>query len=176
MEGRPLNSVIRAQDGDADAFDELLERHASWVYRLAAAIVGPAEAADVTQDAFVRAWRELSRLREPDRFEAWLRRIVVNRCRDVRRRARARVREIRMDTELPSASTDPRVPIERDADLAAALARLSVDHRTVLALHFGADLTHQAVADTLEIPIGTVKSRLSAALERLRVDLAERDR
>jgi RNA polymerase sigma-70 factor (ECF subfamily) len=156
-----------------DAFDELVERHTGWVYRLAAAIVGPDEAVDVSQDVFVRAWRELPRLRDADRFDAWLRRIVVNRCRDVGRRAGARVREIPIDRRNEGSSPDPRAAIERDADLAAAVARLSFDHRTILALHYGADLTHESVADALGIPTGTVKSRLGAALERLRLDLDE---
>jgi RNA polymerase sigma-70 factor (ECF subfamily) len=172
-EGESLDTVTRARDGDADAFDELVERHTGWVYRLAAAIVGPDEAVDVSQDVFGRAWRELPQLRDADRFEAWLRRIVVNRCRDAGRRAASRVREIPLDQRTASASPDPRTVIERDTDLAAAIARLSFDHRTILALHYGADLTHQSVADVLRIPPGTVKSRLGAALERLRVDLDE---
>ncbi len=140
------------------------------MYRLAASIVGPEDGRDVTQDAFVRAWSELPRLRDPERFEPWLRRIVVNRCRDVGRRRGARVHEIQ-PLPFEPLSLDPRPWVERDVDLAAALARLSVEHRTVLALHYGADLTHEAVADAIGIPVGTVKSRLASALARLRTAL-----
>lgn len=144
------------------------------MYRLAASIVGPEDWHDVTQDVFVRVWSELPRLRDPERFELWLRRIVVNRCRDVGRRRGARVLEIR-PLPLEPLSLDPRPWVERDVDLAAALARLSADQRAVLALHYGADLTQEGVADALGIPVGTVKSRLASALARLRTELEAPD-
>lgn len=154
--------------------------HGGWLFRLAVAIVGPDEAADVTQDALLRAWRELPRLREPERFEAWLRRILVNRCRDV---GRARARRVRIVVDPGGDRADPQsiapdasVTLDATADLDAALARLTVDQRMVIALHYAADLSLAETAATLGLPAGTVKSRLNAALARLRAELAGGDR
>ena len=150
-----------------------MDLHGGWVHRLAVVIVGPGEAADVTQDVLLRAWRELPRLRDPDRFEAWLRRILVNRCRDVGRTRRRRVTELELDTAERARAEfgDGTHAIDQTADLDAALARLSTDQRAVIALHFAADLTLADVAESLDIPVGTVKSRLNAALGRLRAEL-----
>lgn len=154
-----------------------MHRHTGWAFRLASAIVGPDQAADVTQEAFLRVWRELPRLRDPARFEPWLRRIVVNACRDVGRRSASRVQELQlvgaMDGAPGAMSADPRPPVEDDADVARALAGLPLDQRTVLALHYAADLSLAAVADVLGVPAGTAKSRLNAALVRLRSSLED---
>jgi RNA polymerase sigma-70 factor (ECF subfamily) len=144
---------------------------------LAVAIVGPDEAADVTQDVLVLAWQRLPQLRDPARGAAWLRRIVVNRCLDRSRAARRRIRTIPMtvddlDGRLPSASP-PTVP-GFDPQIESALRRLPIEQRAVIALHYSADLSLPDVADALKIPVGTAKSRLAAALERLRRDLGER--
>ena len=146
--------------------------HGGWVHRLAVVIVGPEEAADVTQDVLLRAWRELPRLRDDTRFEAWLRRILVNRCRDVGRAKGRRVVEIGLDPATGAVpSADGLDTADRTVDLDAALARLSVDQRAVIALHFAADLTLADVAATMGLPIGTVKSRLNTALIHLRTEL-----
>lgn len=175
--GRQLNEVMRARDGDRDAFESLVHRHTAWSFRLAAAIVGPDQAADVTQEAFLRVWRELPRLRDAERFEPWLRRIVVNACRDMARRSASRVREVQLVGAIDDApgmmSADPRSSVEGDADVARALAGLPLEQRTVLALHYAADLPLAAVADVLGIPAGTAKSRLNAALVRLRSGLED---
>jgi RNA polymerase sigma-70 factor (ECF subfamily) len=154
-----------------------VERQASAIHRLAVAIVGPDEAADVTQDVLVLAWQRLPQLRDPDRESAWLRRIVVNRCLDRGRAAGRRVRTIRIaldgdDTRLPS-TPGPGTP-GFDPALDAALRRLPVEQRAVIALHYAADLALPDVADALKVPVGTAKSRLNAALERLRRDLGAR--
>jgi RNA polymerase sigma-70 factor (ECF subfamily) len=168
-----LDLVRRAQRGDHDAFDELVDRHAPKLYRLAVAVIGPALAPDATQDALVRAWRELPGLREPAAFEAWLDRILVNRCRDLARADRRRVRLITVD-ELDGAhpsSADPAARVDRSIDLDRALARLSVDQRAVLALVYFAGLPIREAAGVLGIPDGTARSRLHAGLEALRKEL-----
>lgn len=170
--GRQLDAIRRARSGDRDAFAELVGLHGGWVHRLAVVIVGPEEAADVTQDVLLRAWRELPRLRDDTRFEAWLRRILVNRCRDVGRAKGRRVVEIELDPATGAVpSADGLDTADRTVDLDAALARLSVDQRAVIALHFAADLTLADVAATMGVPIGTVKSRLNTALIHLRTEL-----
>jgi RNA polymerase sigma-70 factor (ECF subfamily) len=142
-------------------------------------VAGPEAAQDVTQDALLAAWRELPSLRDPDRFLPWLRRILVNRARDVGRgQRRLGGRPVSLDSvpaqrlELdPINETAPRV--DGLTDLHRALARLTIDQRAVIALHYLADLTLPDVATTLGIPLGTAKSRLNAALVVLRRDLGE---
>jgi RNA polymerase sigma-70 factor (ECF subfamily) len=158
-------------DEDA-AFERLVERHAGEIHRLAAAIVGVDEAGDVTQEVLVIAWRKLSSLRDPDRASAWLRRIVINRCMDHGRRDRRQVRTIPIidGQDVRQSASGPEVT-GFDGDLDDALRSLPVEQRAVLALHYAADLTIADVAATLDIPLGTAKSRLSAALTRLRGEL-----
>ena len=163
----------RARAGDRDAFDALVAAHLSSTFRTALAILdSEADARDACQDAFLKAWRELPRLRDVDRFDAWLGRILVNACRSVLRTRRRRdVREIPVDN--PSATR--LVPQTRAFDdqlgefdaLQHAFARLSVDERTLLALHY---LEHRGlveIAEILRVPQGTVKSRLHAARRSL---------
>jgi RNA polymerase sigma-70 factor (ECF subfamily) len=146
---------------------------------LALAVAGQDAAADATQDALLRAWQELPRLRDPDSLGAWLRRILVNRCRDIVR-ARRGVRLLSLDDPAspitPPAGPDPAVTIDRHTDLEAALQRLTVDQRTVLALHYALDLPIREVARTLGVPDGTAKTRLNAALIAMRRCLSEADR
>ncbi len=175
-----LDLVARAQKGDRDAFDGLIDLHAADLFRLALAVAGPEAVQDVTQDALLTAWRELPSLRDPDRFLPWLRRILVNRSRDVGRgQRRLGGRPVSLDSvpsqrlELDSIS-DPAPRVDGLTDLHQALARLTIDQRAVIALHYLADLTLSDVATTLGIPLGTAKSRLNAALTMLRGDLGDR--
>ena len=152
------------------AFEALVESNTPSVYRLARAYVGDAGAPDVVQDAFLAAWRELPRLRDPDRFEAWLHRIAVNHCRSALR-GRSRVREIDLDAADParaSIARDFRVDVEARALVEPAFRRLHEDHRAVIALHYAAGLSLREVAEVLQIPEGTAKSRLNTALTELR--------
>jgi RNA polymerase sigma-70 factor, ECF subfamily len=142
-------------------------------YRLAGLILGNgADAEDAIGDALLRAWRQLPSLRDDDRFEAWFDRIVVNVCRDRLRRRRL-VRFVPLPDEPSIAPGDPfRAVIERDALLRAADG-LGVDERTVLVLHYWADLTLDEVARRMGIPVGTVKTRLHRALQTVGARLGE---
>ena len=175
---RPLDTIRRAQGGDHDAFEELVTRHGPWLHRLATAIVGPGDSADATQEALLRAWRDLPGLRRPENFEAWLRRILVNHCRDIGRARGRRLTEIHVDAlaELGEPEADLRPGVERTTDLATALSLLSIAQRTVLALHYAEDLSLREVAAMLGIPTGTAKSRLNAALVELRRRIGEVER
>jgi RNA polymerase sigma-70 factor (ECF subfamily) len=171
---------LRVLDEREASFRRLTDRHLDAAYRLAAVILGDrVEAEDAVHDAAVSAWRSFGSLREPDRFEPWFWRILVNGCRD-RLRARARHRVVDLGRELAEAE-HPRVPDTADAAalrdaVARALDGLDPDQRVVVALRFHADLTVPAIADTLGIPEGTVKSRLHHALGRLRTAMEEADR
>jgi RNA polymerase sigma-70 factor, ECF subfamily len=167
--------VERAQGGDRDAFAALLERWLQPSLRTAFAILGnEADARDATQDAFLQAWRELRRLRDPDRFDPWLNRILVNRCRTLRsRRQRTTIREIHMSV-LPEPD-EPTAGMDRPGEAGSvsldaverAFQGLSISERSILVLHH---LQHRPLAEVaagLGIPVGTVKSRLFAARRAL---------
>jgi RNA polymerase sigma-70 factor (ECF subfamily) len=148
----------------------LVEQHASAIFRLAAAIVGEASAPDVTQETFVKAWSELPSLRDPDAFEAWLRRICVNRARNWLRTQRRRPVASSLDATAMRVAgpRDFRGAVEARALLAPAFERLTPDQRAVLALHYSLGYSIAESADALGVPQGTAKSRLNAALAALR--------
>src|SRR5258707_9764084 len=130
--------IDRARNGDLDAFESIVNARMDAVYRLTSAILGnEADARDAAQETFVAAWRELPRLREPDKFEAWLQRIAVNAARmTLRARGRRRVREIpssQVDALAGHVSTDDTAGADA-ARLDAALERLDVDRRAILVL------------------------------------------
>jgi RNA polymerase sigma-70 factor (ECF subfamily) len=173
-EGEALDIVGRAQARDREAYEMLVEQHASETYRLAAAIVGPADAADVTQEAFVVAWQQLPRLHDPNAFAPWLRRICVNRSRNwLRSRKRRPQAVLDIGDEVfaggrADSGADFRRAVEARAVLEPAFESLTPDQRSVLALHYSMGFSIADAAGALGIPVGTAKSRLSAGLAALR--------
>lgn len=180
MDGAPALPGRIGRDRVTDAsegFDDLIERQLDRSFRLATVILGSAmEAEDAVADAALAAWRSRRRLREPDRFDAWFARILVNGCRD-----RLRVRGRRPIAEMPSsevaaASTgfgvDFRDSVHQRDALSRAFESLEPDERIVLVLPFWQDLPIDGIANRLGIPSGTVKSRLHHATARLRAALA----
>jgi RNA polymerase sigma-70 factor, ECF subfamily len=144
------------------------------MYRLAAAIVGHDDASDVAQEAFVAAWRDLPQLREVERFEVWLRRIVVNRSRNALRSRRRRPTEpLESMTVAETASRNPdfREGVHIRHSLDSAFASLSADHRAAVVLHYGSDLSIRETADAMGVAVGTAKSRLNGALRGMRAAL-----
>lgn len=179
--------VEQARGGDSDAFEAIVRERMDAVYRLSLAIVGDeGDARDATQETFVNAWRRIASLREVDRFDAWLQRIAVNTARmTLRGRRRRQVREIASDDVIRRAGEAgvgvPDVAAARAADdadrLGRALADLSLDQRTILALHHLEGQGLAEIAEMLRIPVGTVKSRLFTARRALEQALAtEADR
>jgi RNA polymerase sigma-70 factor (ECF subfamily) len=143
-------------------------------YRLAGLLLGDrAEAEDATQEALVRAWRAIASLRDPQGFQAWFDRILVNVCRDhLRRRGRVRFISLAAIGE-PSVTADPfRAVLDRD-EVLRALASLDDDERLVIVLHYWADLTLASIAQRAGWRLGTVKSRLHRALRRIEAALHE---
>jgi len=167
--------IERAVRGDVAAFEQLVEPQLPALYRLAAAMVGPEEARDVTQETLVTAWRELRKLHRAEKLEAWLRSILMNRARNVLR-TRRRHPEVAFE---PMAGhgigrfEEPMVGLHGRWAVEDALATLRPEERAVVVLHYLADLTHRQVAETLGIREGTVKSRLHAGLLTLRRHYAE---
>ena len=158
--------VERARRGDDTAFGQLVEARMQSTLRTARAILGnDAEAQEVTQEAFVAAWRNLPTLRDADRFDAWFNRIVLNGCRDLLRQHR-RVRQIDIESfELPT--TDNAAAALETASLLAAFDRPAVAERQLLGLHKLHDLPMADGEGQLGIPVGTAKSRLWSARRAL---------
>ncbi len=149
----------------AAAFTQLLDHCLDRCFRLAAVILGNrADAEDALNDAALRAWEHVGSLRDPDRFEAWFSRIVVNVCRDRlhgRRLPEALVAE-------PRSTGDAFAAADERAALRQALAALSPEHRAVVALHYLEEQTVEQIAAQLGIRAGTVKSRLHYGVVELR--------
>jgi RNA polymerase sigma-70 factor (ECF subfamily) len=168
--------VIRAMAGDHDAFAALANANVDRLFALARVIVRDADRAeDATQEALVRAWRELPKLRDPSRFQAWLRRLLVNACYDEGRRVRSRAEVVLLSDHHPVTSDESAGIIDRDR-LARAFRRLPLEQRVVTVLSHVEGLTHEEIAETLGLPLGTVKSRVRYALAGLRSALEADDR
>lgn len=174
MEEKDL--IRRAAQGDADAFRQLVETYQTPAYRLAARMCGPDSAEDVTQEAFLAAWRALPEFRGDCRFSTWLYRLVSNAAIDcLRREKKYRDTGDVDDLELPDGGPSPQEQAERSDTRDAvrrALDRLSPEHRQVLLLRFMQELDYGEIARALNVSEGTVKSRINRAKSKLREVLA----
>jgi RNA polymerase sigma-70 factor (ECF subfamily) len=181
VEGRPLEDVElveRARGGDIAAYGELVDRYREVAFRTAWLITrSSGDAEDAAQDAFVKAFYALARFRRGEAFRPWILRIVSNEARNRRRSAARRERlALRAERERgpgdaapsPEAATLAREDRER---LLGALERLSERDRSVIAYRYLLELSEAETAEALGVRPGTVKSRLSRALERLRATL-----
>ena len=167
--------IDRARNGDLDAFESIVRARMDAVYRLTSAILGnEADARDAAQETFVAAWRQLPRLREPDKFEAWLQRVAVNAARQTHRaRSRRRVREIPSSTVVALADVAAGSPRDDAAVLDTALATLPVEQRAILVLHHLEGRPLAELATILEVPEGTAKSRLFTARRALAAAISD---
>jgi len=129
----------------------------------------PELARDAVQDTLIRAWRDLPGLRDPDRFDAWLHRLIVHACLDLVRRRRRRVIEVELTPIDMPAETDMAGDFADRDMLADALARLDPGHRAVVVLHYFLGMPLPEVAAAIGIPLGTAKSRLHYALAAMKV-------
>ncbi|MBX7164911.1 MAG: sigma-70 family RNA polymerase sigma factor [Pirellulales bacterium] len=173
--------IAEALRGRSDAFGRLVERYQDRLYNTLVHLVGSAEdARDVAQDAFVQAFVKLETFRQNSQFYTWLYRIAFNLAMTRRRRPGVvtSIEQVRDaagiepvdDCPAPSERIEGR---ERDAQVREALARLSEEHRTVIVLREIDGLDYEAIAEVLEVPVGTVRSRLHRARLELRDQLKE---
>ncbi len=164
--------VRRAQRGDAEAFGVLASAAYSGLCAMAQRILRDQDVAqDAVQECLVRAWRGMRGLRDPDRFDAWLHRLLVNACYAESRRHRRRAMELRvLPLDQPTAGDAASDLAERDA-LERGFRRLPVEQRAVLVLHHYLGLHLPEIARTLGIPEGTARSRLHYATVAMRAVL-----
>jgi RNA polymerase sigma-70 factor (ECF subfamily) len=168
--------VLLAMRGDHDAFAALVTAATARHYALACLILRDRDRAeDATQEAFVRAWREIPRLRDAGRFDAWLRRLVVNACYDEARRVTRRA-EVSLISVGELSTGDASAEMVESDRVERAFRQLPLEQRTALALQHYSSLSHTEIAETLGIPIGTVKSRLRYGVAAMRAALEAGDR
>ena len=171
--------VVQAMSGDHDAFSELARVSVGRLLSIARLILhDEAAAEDATQEALVAAWRHIHGLRDPDRFEAWVHRLLVNACHREARQRRSRVtHEVHLpafDAPQPDATG---LFMDRD-QLDRGFRRLDVDQRAVIVLYYYVGLRPEEAAEVLGLPAGTVRSRLHRAMQAMRaaLDADERTR
>jgi RNA polymerase sigma-70 factor (ECF subfamily) len=163
--------VEAAQHGDHEAFEVLASAAVDRLYAVARLVLGDAhQAEDAVQDALVSAWQSLPELRDPERWEAWLHRLIVNACADQGRRRKRQSMEVRM-VRFEPAIADPALSVDDRDQLDRGFRRLRDDQRTAVVLHLYLGLSVPEVADALGVPVGTAKSRIHYAVEALRAAL-----
>lgn len=163
--------IERAKHGDKDAFTSLVLRHGDRLYSVAFRILRDASRAeDAVQQAFLTAWRELRHLRDDDRLEAWLYRLLVNACFAEIRHTRRWQPGLKVitDPEIGPSTEDTQVSVELRDELERAFRRLSGEHRAVLAMHHYLGLSGEEIARALGLSPGTVRSRLHYARQQMR--------
>jgi RNA polymerase sigma-70 factor, ECF subfamily len=179
--------IERAAHGDQEAFRYLWEAHHAAAMAAALRLCHQrALAEEITQGAFLLAWRGLPRFKKGCPFRPWLMRILYRHALDVMEKQGTYLRPLSLDDALASADpvgserhleqVDPQEQVAEREAVRQALAQLSAEQRRVIALRYGADLTEVDIAQVLGWPVGTVKSRLNRARERLRVLLNEEER
>jgi RNA polymerase sigma-70 factor (ECF subfamily) len=161
--------VKRLASGDEDALSDLYDRYAGLVYGTGKRLLGDRETAEeLVQDVFTSVWRNSAGF-DPARarFATWLYRITRNKATDLIRRRNARVRAVGNEPLLEPGEADPSGDLSRRFDVAAALSRLSPVHRELLVLAYFRGLTQREISERTDTPLGTVKSRTTAALRAL---------
>ena len=168
MDQRAL--VERAREGDHEAFTTLAGEALSRLDAAARLTLRDSDLArDAVQDALVRAWRDLPGLRDPGRFDAWLYRLTVNACLDLARRRQRRSIEVEFTQVAGPVVVDIATDVADRQLLDDALRHLSAEGRAIVVLHYYLGMPISDVAIALDIPFGTAKSRLSRALDRMRL-------
>lgn len=179
MDEKALIGQILA--GDQDAFARLVQAYQKPVYNLCLRMVSnPTDAEDLAQEAFVKAWRGLRFYKHEAAFSTWLYRLTSNVCIDFLRRQKKTVsltvEEDAPELEVPDAAPLPEEQVlnkEKQQAVAAAMAQLEEEYRLALTLRVVEDLTYEQIAEVLDIKVGTVKSRIARARERMRKMLLE---
>ena len=173
--------AIRAAGGDVEAFRLLVLAHSGLVYRVALRILGPQDAQDASQEAWVRVWRNIEKFRGDSAFSTWLYRITVNTCLSVRRKESRRAtreysgEELPFLAEAPGGDADPEsaaLRAQRREEIQAALEHVRAEHRAALVLRHMEGLSYAEIAQVLEVPEGTAKGWASRGRAAMLIALA----
>ena len=179
LEGRTDDDLmLLARGGMVTAFDALVRRHQHRVLRVAARLVGRSSMArDVAQNAFIEIYRALPRYQARGKFVPYLNRVVLNQCRMLFRSARVERHVLEVVTQTPAPigrqAEAEIIARERQREVEVALGGLSEKLRNVVVLRYSGGLTYDEIAETLVVPVGTVKRRLFDAMEKLRRTMEE---
>ncbi len=176
------NLAEQAANGDAAAFAQLVRNHSELVYRVALRLLGNEDAQDASQEAWIRAWRNIRKFRGQSAFSTWLYRITVNTCLSTyRRKQNQQAREFSSE-ELsyqpvpPGYKEDPETTAlaeERREELLGALERVRAEHRAALVLRHMEGLSYAEIAEVLDVPDGTAKAWVNRGRAALLVALSE---
>jgi RNA polymerase sigma-70 factor (ECF subfamily) len=174
--------AVRASRGDAGAFGQLVREHSGLVYRVALRIVGAQDAQDASQEAWIRAWRNIENFRGDSAFSTWLYRITVNTCLSARRKESRRKEREYSGEELPflpeptGGDADPEaaaLSAQQREELLAALEHVRAEHRAALVLRHMEGLSYAEIAGILDVPEGTAKGWVSRGRAAMLVTLTE---
>jgi len=170
--------VVRAQRGDLEAFSALTVGVTNRLFGAAHLILRDDQrAADAVQDALLQAWLDLRGLRDPERFDAWLHRLLVRACYRAAKQGRQReLVELALDSNLEPREPDAQRAVAMRDQLDRGFRRLSPEQRAVIVLHHYLGLSQAECAEALAIPLGTLQSRLSRATQAMRAALEADDR
>lgn len=173
--------ILAAQRGDDDAFESLVRLYEKRVFALALRMCGNSEdAAEISQEVFLSAWQSLKFFRRESSFSTWLYRLTSNASIDLLRKQKRptlSIEDEELNIDLPDSSPTPEEALERSAlreEVEKGLQALSPDHRQVLVLREMHQLSYNEIADTLQMDVGTVKSRICRGRKQLRKILLER--
>ena len=161
--------IRRAQQGDNSAFEQLLLAHQKKVYNLCLRMAAnPDDALDLSQEAFIKAWRALGQYQFEASFSTWLFRLTSNVCIDFLRQKKRRQETSLTEPDCTPLPEQQAITNETKIELARAMGQLAPDHREILQLRVVEDLPYEQIADILGVRVGTVKSRLARARLSLR--------
>jgi RNA polymerase sigma-70 factor (ECF subfamily) len=169
VKGEPTTLLMRAQQGDAVSIERLIELYQDTIYAMAVSFTrDPHQAEDLAQDAWIKILRGLPRFRHDSKFSTWLYRITMNTFLNATRAVK-REQEVVGSLGSESEMIEPR--LEASLDVHEAVRGLPEEFRSVVLLRYVADLSYKEIANVLELPLGTVQSRLKRALDKLEASL-----
>lgn len=171
VKGEPTSLLLRAQQGEAAATERLIELYQDIIFSMAVSFTrNPHQAEDLAQDAWIKILRGLPKFRHDSKFSTWLYRITMNTFLNSTRAVR---REAEVMGSLLPESEVPEFRLESNLDVHQAVRDLPEEFRSVVVLRYVADLSYKEIANVMELPLGTVQSRLRRALDKLESSLGQ---
>jgi RNA polymerase sigma-70 factor (ECF subfamily) len=174
VKGEPTTLLRKAQDGDAGAIERLIELYQDTIYSMALSFTkNPHQAEDLAQEAWIKILRGLPKFRQDSKFSTWMYRVTMNTFLNANRAAK-REQEVVGALDTPDLGAEPfmgDIRVETALDVQGAVRELSAEFRSVVLLRYVADLSYKEIASVLELPLGTVQSRLKRGLTKLGAQL-----